>query len=67
MRRQRKKIRGKADKTPLERSPFIVVFDYGEANEAYWCYERMVLQMEDCADVLRTLYPQGDGSSEIFL
>ena len=62
-----KKIRGKSDKNPLESSPFIVVFDYGEANEAYWCYERMVLQMEDCADVLRTLYPQGDGSSEIFL
>jgi hypothetical protein len=54
-----KKIRGKADKNPLESSPFIVEFDYGVANEGYWCYERMVLQM-DCADVLHTLYPQFD-------
>jgi hypothetical protein len=55
-----KKIRGKSDKNPLESSPFIVEFDYGVANEGYWCYERMVLQMEDCADVLHTLYPQFD-------
>jgi len=29
-------------------------------NEEYWCYEHMVLQLEDCCDVLNSLYPQYD-------
>jgi hypothetical protein len=55
-----KKIRGNAEKHPLTTSPFVVEFEFGIANEGYWCYERMVLQMEDCFDVLDTLYPQFD-------
>jgi hypothetical protein len=45
------KKRGKADKHPLTSSPFIL-----EA-EGYWTYDSMVLQLEDCADVVTTLHP----------
>jgi hypothetical protein len=41
-------------------SLFVVEFEFGIANEGYWCYERMVLQMEDYLDVLDTLYSQFD-------
>ncbi len=46
-------------------SPFVVEFEFGIVDEGYWCYERMVLQMEvlqmeDCLDVLHTLCPQFD-------
>jgi hypothetical protein len=54
------KKRGNAEKHPLMTSPFVVEFEFGIVNEGYWCYRRMVLQMEDCLDVLDTLYPQFD-------
>jgi hypothetical protein len=36
------------------------VFEYGASNEGYLCYEQMILQLEDCLDVLKTLHPQYD-------
>ena len=35
-------------------------FEYGANNEGYWSYEHMVLQMEDCLDVMRVLNPEVD-------
>jgi len=51
-------LRGTADKQPLKETPFVREFEYGANNEGYWSYEHMVLQMEDCLDVMRVLYPQ---------
>jgi len=50
--------RGTALKQPLTSSPFVLEFEYGVSAEGYWMYESMVLQLEDCADVVKTLYPQ---------
>jgi len=55
-----KKIYGKPEKAPLEASPFVVEFEFGINNDGYWCYDRMVLQLEDCVDALKTIYPQFD-------
>jgi len=41
-------------------SPFLFKFVYGASNEGYWNYDRMVLQLKDCVDVLKCLYPQYD-------
>jgi hypothetical protein len=54
------KYRGNALKTDLLCSPFVFEFDYGASNEGYWNYDRMVIQLEDCIDVLKCLYPQYD-------
>ncbi len=35
-------------------------FDYGASNEGDWNYDRMVLQLESCVNVLNCLYPQYD-------
>jgi hypothetical protein len=55
-----KKKRGHELKQPLTISPFVLEFEYGASAEGYWTYDSMVLQLEDCADVLKTLYPQYD-------
>ena len=55
-----KNIRGTEEKQPLTDSPFIREFEYGAKNEGYWSYEHMVLQMEDCIDVMHALYPDYD-------
>jgi hypothetical protein len=47
-------------KKPLTSSPFIRTFEYGADSEGYWNYNHMVLQLEDCVDVLKHLYPQYD-------
>ena len=48
---------GKAQKTDLSSSPFTPEFDYRCNNERYWTYECMVVvQMEDCIDVLKVAY-----------
>jgi hypothetical protein len=54
------KYRGNALKTDLLCSPFVFEFDYGASNGGYWNYDRMVIQLEDCIDVLKCLYPQYD-------
>jgi hypothetical protein len=53
-----KKKRGSEYKQPLMQSPFVLEFEYGASAEGYWTYDSMVLQLEDCADILKTLYPQ---------
>ena len=55
-------VYGGRQKTPLtaEKSPFLVVFEYGEKREGYWNYAHMVLQFEDAVDVLQVLYPTFD-------
>jgi hypothetical protein len=52
--------RDTATKQPLETSPFIVEFEYGANAEGYWTYDHMVLQFEDCVDVLMVLYPKNE-------
>jgi hypothetical protein len=55
-----KKYKGNSLKGDLKESPFVFVFEYGASNEGYWCYEQMILQLEDCLAVLKTLHPQYD-------
>ena len=33
----------------------MIEFEHGENNEGYWSYEHMVIQMEDCRDVLEII------------
>lgn len=47
-------------KADLVKSPFLVEFEYGANGDGYWTYESMVLQVEDCIDVVQALYPQFD-------
>ena len=55
-------ILGSPDKKPLtlDRSPFLVFFEYGENREGYWAYNNMVLQFEDAVDVLKVMHPSYD-------
>ena len=52
-------ILGSSDKRPLtpDKSPFLVLFEYGENREGYWAYNNMVLQFEDAVDVLQVMHP----------
>jgi hypothetical protein len=34
--------------------------EYGANNKGYWTYESMVLQLEDCVDCVKALFPQYD-------
>ena len=47
--------RGNADKQDLEISPFSRKIEYRNSKDGYWSYEDMVLQLEDCVDVLRAI------------
>ena len=40
-------------KPDLLSTPFLILFDYGNNAEGYWTYDRMVLQLKDCHDMLR--------------
>ncbi len=62
-----KEIRGKIFKEsldnfkdPLDNSPFVLQFEYGANNQGYWKYDHMILQMEDCINVVKNLWPQFD-------
>ncbi len=56
-----KKIRGNSsNKAGLTESPFVVEFEYGANNQGYWDYDHMIIQFEDCIDVVKTLYPELD-------
>ena len=52
--------RGTAYKAELQKSPFVCELEYGINNEGYWTYENMVLQLEDCIDVLKITHPEFD-------
>ena len=51
-------INGKADKPNLTSSPFAIQFEYGINAQGYWDYNRMMLQFEDCVDVVSVLFPE---------
>jgi hypothetical protein len=55
-------MQGNPDKKPLtlDKSPFLVFFEYGENREGYWAYNNMVLQFEDAVDVLKVMHPEFD-------
>ena len=38
-----KRVYGKAEKAPLEDSPFVVEFEFGINNDGYWWYDRTFL------------------------
>ena len=41
----------------MGRNTFCQGFEYGENDNGYWTYERMVLQLEDYTDILKTIHP----------
>ena len=47
-------------KKDLTESPFVKSFEYGQSAEGYWTYDRMVIQVEDCVDCLKVMYPAFD-------
>ena len=47
---------GNSKKNDLQSSPFVRKFQYGANAEGYWSYEDMILQLEDCIDVLHALF-----------
>eukprot|EP00978_Attheya_sp_CCMP212_P024028 scaffold74802_cov56-Attheya_sp.AAC.1 len=51
-------VNRKESKDPLESDPFIRLFEYGnaEGKEGYWTYDNMVLQLEDCIDILTVAF-----------
>jgi hypothetical protein len=55
-------ILGSSNKRPLtlDKSPFLLFFEYGENREGYWAYNNMVLQFEDAIDVLKVIHPAYD-------
>ena len=57
--------RGNAKKEDLTCSPFSRKLDYGINKEGYWTYEEMVMQFEDCVDVLKAI--NGDKYDYCFL
>jgi hypothetical protein len=48
------------DKKDLSESPFVRYLEIGVNNEGWWDYNQMILQLEDCVDCLKTLYPAID-------
>jgi hypothetical protein len=52
-----KAVNGNPNKTALTSNPFASEFEYGVVvGHGYWDHNHMVLQMEDCLDVLRVLH-----------
>jgi hypothetical protein len=52
--------RGTSQKQPLRSSPFLVEFEHIVNAEGHWTCDHMVLQMEDCANVVTVLCPEHD-------
>jgi hypothetical protein len=40
----------------VEDNPFVRSFLYGANKEGYWTYDHLITQLEDCMDILHTLY-----------
>ena len=45
-------------KAPLTESPFAVEFECGANNQGCWVCHHMIVQFEDCVDVVKTLHPE---------
>jgi hypothetical protein len=52
-------IHGQPMKEDLKK-PFVVYFELGANNEGYWTYNHMSIQLEDCIDCLKVVYPHFD-------
>jgi hypothetical protein len=51
--------RGSSAKHTFVNSPFVLVeFEHGANSEGYWTYDHIILQFEDCVDVIKVLYPE---------
>jgi len=48
------------DKPPLTTSPFLRRITIGANNDGYWTSYHMAIQLEDCVDCLKILYPGYD-------
>jgi transposase len=59
------RVRKHPRKEPLMEHNFVQYFEYGKENEGYWTYDYMVLQLEDCVDVLKVAF--GDRYDFLFL
>jgi hypothetical protein len=55
-----KKMNGTTVKPKLTSMPFSRLLEYGANHTGYWSYKHMVLQLEDCVDCLKILYPTFD-------
>jgi len=44
----------------FDSNPFFFEFKYSAANEVYWNYKHMILQLDDCIDILKCLYLEYD-------
>jgi hypothetical protein len=53
-------LNGTSSKADLKTSPFTRKLTYGANKDGYWSYEHMVVQLEDCLDVLQVLFPTFD-------
>ena len=41
----------------MEKTPLHSCLNMVQKNEGYWTYEHLVIQLEDCMDILTVLYP----------
>jgi len=57
-------IFGSIEKKPLSESPFLRAITIGVNNDGYWTSYHMAVQLEDCVDCLKILYP---GHEFVFL
>ena len=51
-------VNGTKKKETLTSTPFVRYLEYGANNDGYWKYENMIMQLEDCVDILQYIYPQ---------
>jgi len=49
---------GHPNKSKLTESPFVRYLNYGQGKDGYWTYRHMVLQLEDCNDCTKYMFPQ---------
>jgi hypothetical protein len=56
---------GGSNKKDFVSLPFVCYLEYRKGKDGYWSYNLMVLQLEDCTDVFKILYPQFDIVFEI--
>ena len=52
-----KEVYGSPFKKKLTSTLFIRELEYGKNKNGYWLYDHMVLQLEDCVDILTYMFP----------
>ena len=48
---------GEKQELTLLDNPFLKLFEYEANFERYWTYKKMVIQLEDCVDIMKVLHP----------